>query len=366
MGFETQILPGDEAGSVARAAAALASGECVGMPTETVYGLACNALDARAVAGVFEAKGRPSFDPLIVHVRDLAHGQSLAAFDATALTLAERFWPGPLTLVLPRKRVDGDEQGGGAASFIVPDLVTAGLDRVGLRVPDHAVAQALLAASGLALAAPSANRFGSISPTTAQHVADELSGRVRYVLDGGPCRAGVESTVVSVEPAGEGGAARVVVLRLGATGVEAIEAALPGVRVWVRASSSDPRKQASVASQAAEGGASPLPSPGMTDRHYAPRTPLRWVDTIAQAEAVARAGRWGLIALGDVSASCEVFAETRSLARSGDLPEAAACLFAVMRELDASGLDGIVAVLLPEAGLGRAINDRLRRAGLAG
>ncbi|MFI4862343.1 MAG: L-threonylcarbamoyladenylate synthase [Phycisphaerales bacterium JB063] len=356
---KTQVLPGDDAASVALAAGALAAGACVGMPTETVYGLACDALSARAVAGVFSTKGRPSFDPLIVHVRDAAHGAELAVFDATAATLAERFWPGPLTLVLPRRRV-GD---GARGAFVVPDLVTAGLDRVGLRVPDHRVAQALLRTSGLALAAPSANRFGSISPTTAGHVAQELGGRVGYVLDGGPCRSGVESTVVRIEPASAGGAGGVEVLRLGATGVEAIEAALPGVAVVVRASTSDP---GGAGSAREGGGGAALPSPGMTDRHYAPRTPLRWVGSRAEAEAAAQHGRWGLLALGEVAVNDDRFAQVRTLSASGDLAEAAARLFATMRELDAAGLDGIVAVLLPEVGLGRAINDRLRRAGEAG
>ncbi|MEM9415203.1 MAG: L-threonylcarbamoyladenylate synthase [Planctomycetota bacterium] len=364
MSQETTILPGAEGASIARAVELLAAGECGGMPTETVYGLACDALNARAVAGVFSAKGRPSFDPLIVHVRDAEHAQSLAVFNATALRLAQQFWPGALTLVLPRQRaVDGAQGDGGA--FVVPDLVTAGLDRVGLRVPDHAVAQALLEASGMALAAPSANRFGSISPTTAEHVAQELSGRVRCVLDGGPCRAGVESTVVSVSAEGGEGPGQVEVLRLGATGVEAIERALPGVPVRVRASTSDPGKAQAQGLQAPATSSRALPSPGMTDRHYAPRTRMCWVSGLAEAEAVARGGRWGLLALGEVPADGGLFAQTRSLSESCDLSAAAARLFAVMRELDAAGLDGIVAVLLPEVGLGRAINDRLRRASVA-
>lgn len=360
----TDILPGADAVAVARAAEALAAGGFIGLPTETVYGLACDALNPRAVAAVFAAKRRPSFDPLIVHARGLAHAQTLGVFDATAARLAERFWPGPMTLVLPR-RVDD------AGGPIVPDLVTAGLPCVGLRVPAHPVAQAVLRESGLALAAPSANRFGSISPTSAQHVVDELDGEVGLVLDGGACGCGVESTVVSVEAGG------VTVLRLGATPVEEIEAALPGVKVAVARPTSAPGGAAGAA-QCGDGAA--LPSPGMTERHYAPRTPLyvleqtdlaridRGSDNASMPEPFAMFGtrRQGLIGWGDVSRLNRHFEAVRSLSHSGDAVEAAANLFAVMRELDRLGLDRLVAVPLPEEGLGRAINDRLRRASAYG
>lgn len=350
---EATIFPGGDPDAVARCSAVLRGGGLVGMPTETVYGLACDALNPRAVAAVFDAKERPSFDPLIVHCRDLDHARTLAVFDDTATALAERFWPGPLTLVLP-KRIDP-----ATGEPTVPGLVTAGLDRVGLRVPAHPVAQALLHDSGLALAAPSANRFGSISPTTARHVADELAGRVDLILDGGACAQGVESTVVSV--VGD----TVSILRLGATTVEQITHALPGVTVHLAGPTSDPGnasgRQAGE-TRDASGPNAALPSPGMTDRHYAPRTPLRLVDT---PSATPPGGRWGLIALGDVSRLEGGFAEARSLSTTGDLAEAAANLFAVMRELDGLGLEGIVAVGVPDEGLGRAINDRLRRASTA-
>lgn len=383
MDAQATVLPGKNPDALARGSAVLREGGLVGMPTETVYGLACDALNPRAVAGVFAAKERPSFDPLIVHVRDIDHAQTLAVFDGTAATLAQRFWPGPLTLVLP-KRLDPK-----TGEPIVPGIVTAGLDRVGLRVPAHPVAQSLLHDSGLALAAPSANRFGSISPTTARHVADELAGRVDLILDGGPCKQGVESTVVSVRSGG------VSILRLGATSVEQVEQALPGVAVELARPTSDPGNATTPASHnagqktenIAASDPAALPSPGMTNRHYAPRTPLRLVEgrtdgeggerlfhpanprpTNPRAEttpdpfSIAPGGRVGLIALGDVSRWAKTFAQTRSLSESGDLTEAAANLFAVMRELDGLGLDGIVAVGVPDEGIGRAINDRLRRA----
>lgn len=340
------ILPGLEPRSIALAEQALRDGACIGMPTETVYGLACDALNPEAVARVFAAKQRPSFDPLIVHVSDANRAQQLATFCEPAYRLAERFWPGPLTLVLPRAV-------GEAGEPIVPDLVTAGLPRVGLRVPDHPVAQLLLSTTKLALAAPSANRFGSVSPTTAPHVASELGGRIPLILDGGACRRGVESTVVGF---GEGKAVRV--LRLGGVTVEAIQEALPGYTVALTAPTSRPGQGTT------EGGRpSALPSPGMTDRHYAPRTPLRFLPAnTGEALPAAPAGRWGLIVLSHTGEPAHGFAHTRVLSPGGDLAEAAANLFAFMRELDGLGLDGIVAVGVPEEGLGRAINDRLRRA----
>lgn len=301
------------------------------MPTETVYGLAANALDERAVAKVFAAKERPSFDPLIVHVPGLEQAMRLAHFSSAAERLAQAFWPGSLTLVLPRRV---DEQG----KSVVPDLVTAGLDSVGLRVPDHPVAAALLIESGCPLAAPSANRFGSISPTTAQHVVDELDGRVDVVLDGGPCRRGVESTVVRV---GENG---VEVLRLGALPLESIERAA-GVPVTVCPPTSSPGDQARL-------------SPGLTDRHYAPGTPMMLIDSLADLDAIDRPGRWGLIGVGLLPSG---FAAAQSLSETGDLNEAASKLFATLRAMDAMELDGIVALKVRDEGIGRAINDRLER-----
>ena len=314
------IFPGGDPDAVAQCSAMLRGGGLVGMPTETVYGLACDALNPRAVAGVFAAKERPSFDPLIVHIRDLDHAQTLAVFDATAIKLAQRFWPGPLTLVLPKQT---DQATGEPA---VPGLVTAGLGRVGLRVPAHPVAQAILRDSGLALAAPSANRFGSISPTTAQHVADELAGRVDFILDDGPCSVGVESTIVKVE--GE----NVTLLREGGMPVEMLEEHL-GTPVL--------RPTRTVA----------IESPGQLLTHYAPSLPLRLnADSANNGEA--------LLAFGPTSLKDAAL----NLSEIGDLSEAARNLFAMLKQLDASGATGIAVQSIPKHGLGAAINDRLTRA----
>ena len=327
------ILDGSDPASIERAAELLRAGGLVGMPTETVYGLAGLALDGGAVAGIFAAKGRPSFDPLIVHVESIEQAHGLAEFPQAALRLAQAFWPGPLTLVLPR--VLGE---GGAP--VVPDLVTAGLDSVGLRMPDHAVARALINACG-PLAAPSANRFGSISPTTAQHVVEELGDKIACVLDGGPCQRGLESTVVRVTERG------VEVLRLGALAVDQIEEVV-GRAVPVREPSSSP-------------GAGAKPSPGMVDRHYAPGTPMVLVDGLDVLTAEAKTGRVGLVGIGQLSGGGDGFACVRSLSESGDMSEAASNLFRMLRELDAMDLDGIIALKVPDEGIGRAINDRLRR-----
>lgn len=332
------MLPGDEVASIERAVDVLLGGGLVGMPTETVYGLAAWALDERAVAKVFEAKGRPSFDPLIVHVATLEQADHLAHFNAVSRRLAEAFWPGPLTLVLAR-RVNQ------AGRPIVPDLVTAGLDSVGLRMPDHRVARMLLASAGV-LAAPSANRFGSISPTTAQHVVDELGDKVGVVLDGGPCTRGVESTVVRVSDDG------VEVLRLGALAVEAIEQAT-GAEVRVLSPTSSPGKAGERRGDEAR------PAPGMTDRHYAPGTAMRLVRSLDEA-SIAPGERVGLVGVG-LPTDVTGFAEVRDLSASGDLNQAAAGLFRTLRELDAMGLDRIIALAVAERGIGRAINDRLRR-----
>lgn len=335
MASDTLILPGDESGSIRRASEVLRRGGLVGMPTETVYGLAANALDASAVARVFQAKARPSFDPLIVHTPTAGHAAELAQFDATAQHLAQAFWPGPMTLVLPRRRDDRGEP-------IVPDLVTAGMDSVGVRVPSHPIALALLKQCRLPLAAPSANTFGSISPTTAQHVVDELGAEVDFVLDGGPCERGVESTVVRVI---EG---RVEVLRLGALPVERIEEVI-AADVLVKPPSSSPGQAA-------------LPSPGMVDRHYAPSTAMRVVTAAAEFESIAPSERVGLIGMGErMSGDLFGYAIVLNLSDEGDMAEAAARLFASLRELDAMKLDRIDAILLPDEGLGRAINDRLTR-----
>jgi L-threonylcarbamoyladenylate synthase len=316
-----RVLPADDPAAIAEAADTIRRGGLVAFPTETVYGLGANALDARAVARVFEVKARPTFDPLIVHVASLADLPRVAQpTDPRVRVLAERFWPGPLTLVLPRRPE-------------VPDIVTAGLDTVGVRVPGHAAAHALLVAAQTPIAAPSANPFGYVSPTTAAHVAERLGAAVDLILDGGPCRVGVESTILSlaVDPP--------VVLRPGGVSREQLEAAL-GRRLEVASAAGKPL------------------APGQLPKHYATRTPLRIVAGPAVPPA---AGRVGLVAFSRSSAS-DGFAAVEVLAEDGSPATAAANLFAALRRLDALSLDLIVAERCPETGLGLAIMDRLRRA----
>ena len=307
-------------------------GGLVAFATETVYGLGANALDAAAVAKVFASKGRPSFDPLIVHVADAAAAWALADLEKLPEpgrevpgALAAAFWPGPLTLVLPKR--DGGAGG-------VPGIVTSGLGTVGLRVPAHPVARALIAAAGVPIAAPSANAFGGISPTRAEHVKVACD----RVLDGGPCATGVESTVVGFDEAGP------VVLRLGGIAVEAIEAVV-GRPVGV----AQPGEK--------------IASPGMLDRHYAPRTPLRLVSRLEDVDpGTLGGGAAGLLSLRGERGRGMGFRVIETLSPTGDLTAAAAVLFEAMHRLDAAGLNVIVAEAVPDEGLGRAINDRLRRA----
>jgi len=313
---------------IAAAAAELQAGRLVAFPTETVYGLGANALDPLAVARIFELKGRPRFDPLIVHLHSAAAAAPLVTeFPAAAQRLAHTFWPGPLTLVLPK-------------SESIPPIVTADLPSVALRVPDHPVAQALLAAAGVPVAAPSANRFGRVSPTTADHVRDSFGAAAPRVLDGGPCRVGVESTVVAI--CGD----RVELLRPGGVPREAIEAVVGAVE-QPTTGLADPAHPA---------------APGMLASHYATATPL----VIASHAAVddlrpPTAERWGLLCLAPPRQP-ERWAAIEALAPSGDLAVAAANLFAAMRRLDNHQLVGIVAVPVEPHGLGLAILDRLRRA----
>jgi L-threonylcarbamoyladenylate synthase len=275
------------------------------------------------VARVFDVKQRPFFDPLIVHVPDLDAARSLvSALPDAAIRLAERFWPGPLTLVLPKRST-------------VPDIVTAGLPTVAIRVPAHPVAQALLRAAGCPIAAPSANPFGRISPTTAAHVRDQLGDQVDMVLDGGPCEVGVESTVVSVVDSPP------VLLRHGGVPVEELMAVIGAIEI---------------AASGADRG--PQQSPGMLLQHYAPQTPL---ELVAAGTEVSPAKDVGLLVYQS-RAPASGFAAVEILSQSGDPAEAAANLFAALRRLDACGARRIVAELAPERGLGRAINDRLRRA----
>lgn len=319
--MSARIRPATDLLALADAAAVLQRGGLVAFPTETVYGLGADAFDPRAVARIFEVKARPSFDPLIVHLAEAASLDWVAvAEDPRANELAARFWPGPLTLVLKRRPE-------------VPDIVTAGLDTVGVRVPAHPAARALIAAAGTPLAAPSANPFGYVSPTTAAHVAELLGDAVELVLDGGPCRVGLESTILSL--AGEP-----VILRPGGLPREALEEAL-GMTLPLAGSSERPL------------------APGQLQKHYATRTPLVVLGEPAHAAPVGQ-GRVGLLAQRPTHAAG--FAAVEVLAPDGALDTAAARLFAALRRLDGMGLDCILAEPCEETGLGYAIMDRLRRA----
>lgn len=310
------ILKSDEAG-LAAAAAALRSGRLVAFPTETVYGLGADATDGEAVARIFAAKGRPRFNPLIVHVPSLAAAARLASFPPVAHRLAETFWPGPLTLVLQRNSASG-----------LSALVSAGLDTVALRVPDHPVARALLAATGRPVAAPSANRSGHVSATRADHVAADLGDAVAMILDAGPSAHGLESTVL--DATGDD----IVLLRPGAVPAETIEAVL-GKRLM----------------RAGPAAGAPL-SPGQLESHYAPRAALR-LDAMEVRPGEA------LLAFGT---PLDTTGPSINLSPRSDLIEAAASLFAALRALDATGADVIAVMPIPAVGLGEAITDRLRRA----
>ena len=303
--------------ALSRAAAAIGAGELVAFPTETVYGLGADALNETAVARVFEAKGRPRFNPLIVHVARLEEAMRLGRFSAEARLLAERFWPGPLTLVVPQ-----------AAACPVSFLASAGLDSIALRMPAHPLARVLIEAAGRPLVGPSANPSGRLSPTTADDVMHGLGGRIALVLDGGPCPVGVESTVVSCL------SERPVLLRPGGLPRETIEEALG-------------RPLA-----APEPSERPV-SPGQLESHYAPTATLR-LDA-----ADVRPGE-ALLAFGaPVPAHA---GSMRNLSGRGDLVEAAANLFGMLRQLDAEGTSVIAVMPVPRHGLGEAINDRLARA----
>ncbi len=317
--LEEQVLGGRS--EVVRAGEIVRRGGIVAFPTETVYGLGASAFDRSAVERVFRIKKRPPEDPLIVHLFEAQQARSLVqAFPAEAWKLARRFWPGPLTLVLPK----GDA---------VPDVVTAGLPTVAIRVPNHAVALAFLREAGTPVAAPSANPFGQVSPTTAEHVREQLGREVDLILDGGPCWVGVESTIVSFcgpQPA---------LLRPGGIPTEWIEE-LIGPLAYP-----SPYDRIPLA-------------PGRLPRHYAPRTPLV---VSSDLRRVPRGKRVGLLCLRRPP-EADHFAAVEVLSQSGDLIEAAARLFAALRRLDRCGLDLIVAQPVPEEGLGRAIMDRLRKA----
>jgi L-threonylcarbamoyladenylate synthase len=303
--------------SIDRAAEALAKGEIVAFPTETVYGLGANALNAAAVAKVFAAKDRPRFNPLIVHVLGEEEAETCAVVNDTARRLMRAFWPGPLSLVLLRK-----------SGCAIADLVSAGLDTIALRAPSNRIARALLEAARLPIAAPSANRSGRVSPTTAAHVEAELRSLPAMILDGGPCTLGLESTVVGIEDD------EVTLLRLGALPRQEIEKVL-GHKLAAREAGSH------------------VTSPGQLATHYAPVTPLR-LDAGKPRRGEA------FLAFGPNAPSFS--GPAINLSRRGDLTEAAANFFAALRTLDEAG-EGTIAVMpIPDHGLGEAINDRLKRA----
>ncbi len=327
--MSARVLDASSAEHRAEAAALLANGRLVALPTETVYGLGADATSPEAVARVFRAKQRPSFDPLIVHVADVdALGELVLAAAPTrhlVSELASRFWPGPLTLVLPR-------------TARVPDLVTSGLDTVAVRVPAHEATREVIARAGCPVAAPSANRFGSLSPTTAHAVLDQLGDRIDAVLDGGPCEVGVESTIVSLVHATPR------LLRLGGTPVEALRSVLPDL------------EERLTLGDGPEGTEAPE-APGQLSRHYAPGTPLRLCETPSPDASAAL-----LVPMGPAPATSAGYGRVVELSPSGDDVEAARRLFAALRDLDRASVARIDVLPCPTAGLGRAIHDRLRRA----
>lgn len=319
-----QIFAGTDPRAIQRAAAEVRAGGVVAFPTETVYGLGADALNERAVAKVFAIKNRPRFDPLIVHLPDRdAAARYATDLDPRAVALMERFWPGPLTLVVKKHPA-------------IPDLVTAGLETVALRVPAHPVALALLRAVETPVAAPSANPFGYVSPTTAAHVQELLGDAITVILDGGPCPVGVESTVCALTDE------TAVILRPGGVTVEEIEAVI-GPVTHAAAMRPDAR------------------SPGTFPRHYSPHVPVVLLGPGEQIPCPREGERVGLLSFTS-HPGVEGYTVVEALSRTGDLREAAANLFAALRRLDRAGLERIVVEPVPESGIGRAIMDRLRRA----
>ncbi len=320
---ETLVVDVSTPGAIEQAAEVIRAGGLVAFPTETVYGLGADACNPTSVARIFEAKRRPSFDPLIVHVADSNSASFYGDLSGeVARRLTEAFWPGPLTLVVSK-------------TSRVPPIVTAGLDTVGLRVPAHPAALALIRAANRGIAAPSANPFGYVSPTNARHVAEQLRGRVDLILDGGDCPVGVESTILALT------AARPVILRLGGVPPEQLERVLGPIERFV-------------------GNVARPQAPGQLTRHYATHTPLQ-ISKGNELELEIRPGeRVGLITLSPPQCRHR-FVAVEVLSESGDLREAAANLFAALRRLDSLCLDRLVALPVPEIDLGMAIMDRLRR-----
>ena len=301
----------------------LEKGELVAIPTETVYGLAANALDPIAVAKIFEAKERPTFDPLIVHTHSLKEVQRFVTeIHPNLLKLAETFWPGPLTLLLPKKE-------------IIPSLVTSGLDRVGVRIPNHLITLELLSQLSFPLAAPSANPFGYISPTSPNHVQKQLGEKIPYILDGGNCEVGLESTIVGEEN-GE-----IIIYRLGGLSVDDIEKVIGKVSVQLN-QSSNPK------------------APGQLKSHYAPKKPF-YLGDLETLQKQLFGKKMGVLVFGnDLPNLNNAF--IKNLSPSNNYSEAAVNLFAFLRELDEANVEIIISHFLPEIGLGLAINDRLKRA----
>jgi L-threonylcarbamoyladenylate synthase len=359
--LKTTLLATDSPGALSRAEAEacklLEAGEPIALPTETVYGLAADALSPEAAAKIFEAKERPSFDPLICHLPNRVWLQQMANIpkedERLVRELTSRFWPGPLTLVLPRRE-------------IVPDIVTSGLDTVAVRMSAHPIFSAILRRFDKPLAAPSANRFGRISPTTAAHVQAELDGRIPLIVDGGPTQHGIESTIVTVEKS------NLRLLRAGPITPDELAEA------WMAACQAERHIPSKIDVQAffVRMGISPdgaplekedatVEAPGQLQSHYAPRTPLRLLPRGAHVrfygESVRRIGSLSF----QEKQPAQEFAVQEVLSTTGDLREAAATLFAKMRRLDEAGLDLIVVEPVPENGLGIAIMDRLRKAAAA-
>ncbi len=305
---------------IEKARALLLQNEVVAIPTETVYGLAGNALNAKAVSKIFEAKNRPHFDPLIVHVGKTSDVELyVEEIPRLAADLMENYWPGALTILLPKKSC-------------IPDLTTSGLKEVGIRIPNHPITLELLRSLPFPLAAPSANPFGYISPTSAQHVSDQLGEKIPYILNGGNCSVGIESTVLRVQHN------EIEVLRLGGISIESLHRFSPNIRLQEHSTSSPA-------------------SPGMLTSHYAPRKPI-YVGNIRELMHSFSTQKIGVLSFKE---DFQVSAQ-RILSRGGNFAEAASHFFAFMRELDLLDIDVILAEYLPDENLGRAINDKLKRA----
>jgi len=325
LGLKTQILPADEA-AVAQAAECLKAGGLVAFPTETVYGLGADATNAAAIARLYEAKGRPSFNPLIAHVGDIASALKIAHFNITARRLAGHFWPGPLTLVLPK-----------TSDCPVAELATAGLETIAVRLPAHPLAHAILRAFGGPVVAPYANLSGHVSPTAADHVASDLDGLIDLIIDGGPVSVGVESTIVGCFEAP-------MLLRPGGLAREEIE------RLLGQPLARPPQDEPAETGQ-------PL-APGMLASHYAPHTRVRLdAASVETGEALLAFGPAAVPGMESASA-------VMNLSARGNLAEAAVNLFCYLRALDATGARAIAVMPVPHQGLGEAINDRLRRAAI--